>query len=91
MSAFVRVASWIAIMALGIGIASTAIWLLLQEAKEVIKHYEKLEQMKAEKSDAALDAWAQTFKEEHARRIVAEQKAEQERNMRKQIAKGAKQ
>ena len=89
MSTFIRIASWVAIMALGVGVASVGLWVLVQAVTEMLKHYEEVEQLRADKRDQALDAWAQTFNEEHARRIVAEQRAKQERQLREQIAKEA--
>ena len=88
-----RIAGWaenIMVVLIGIALAGLAIWLVTVSLKDVLERAARLEKMKARKTDKALGEWMEAYREEHAKRIAAEQKAEQERSMRKQIAKGAK-
>ena len=88
-----RIAGWaenILVLLIGMSIAGLAIWLVLTSLKDVLERAARLEKMKSRKEGKALEEWMQAYREEHALRIQAEQKAEQERSMRKQIAKGAK-
>lgn len=87
-----RIAGWaenMLIVLLGIGVAALAVWLVLQAVKDVLDREARVETLRAQKAEKALEEWMQTFREEHELRIAAEKKAQQERNMRKQIAKGA--
>ena len=73
----------------GLAMAGLAAWLVLNAVKDVLDRAARVEALKASKAEKALEEWMATFREEHARRIVAEQRAEQERQLREQIAKGA--
>ena len=87
-----RIASWaenLLVVLIGLAVAGLAAWLVLQAIKDVLDRAARVEAIKAAKSEKALQEWMETFREEHARRIAAEQKAAQEKQMRKQIAKGA--
>lgn len=87
-----RIAGWaesILVVLLGLAMAGLAFWLVANALKDVIDRATKLEKMKAKKTDKALSEWMEAYRDEHARRIAAEQKAEQERSLRLQIAKGA--
>lgn len=88
-----RIAGWaenILAVLVGLALAGLAIWLVANAIKDILDRAARLERMKARKTDKALQEWMRAYREEHALRIQAEQKAEQERSMRKQIAKGAK-
>ena len=87
-----RIAGWaenLLVILIGIALAGLAVFLVLQAVKDVLERAARVEAIKSAKTDKALEEWMQTFREEHARRIVAEQKAAQEKQLRKQIAKGA--
>lgn len=87
-----RLAGWaenILVVMVGLALAGLSLWLVMNAIKDVLDRAAKLERMKARKSDKALNEWMEAYRDEHAKRIAAEQKAEQERNLRKQIAKGA--
>ena len=87
-----RIAGWaenIMVVLIGIALAGLAIWLVTVSLKDVLDRATRLEKMKARKTDKALGEWMEAYREEHAKRIAAEQKAEQERSMRQQLAKGA--
>lgn len=87
-----RLSEWaetVLVILLGIAMAGLAVWLVLNALKEVLERVARVESIKADKAEKALEEWVATFREEHARRIVAEQRAEQERQLREQIAKGA--
>lgn len=87
-----RLAGWaenILVILLGLAMAGLAAWLVLNAVKDVLDRAARVEALKASKAEKALEEWMATFREEHARRIVAEQRAEQERQLREQIAKGA--
>jgi hypothetical protein len=88
-----RLAGWaenILVVLIGLALAGLSLWLALQAVKDVLDRAARVEALKAKKAEKALSEWMETFREEHARRIVAEQKAEQEKQLRQQIAKGAK-
>lgn len=88
-----RIAGWaenVLVVLLGLALAGLAAWLVLQAVKDVLDRAARVEELRAAKEAQALDEWMATFREEHAKRIAAEQKAEQEKNLRQQIAKGAK-
>lgn len=88
-----RIAGWaenILVVLVGISLAGLAFWVVLAAVKDVLDRAERLEKRRARKTDKALAKWMETYRDEHAKRIAAEQKAEQERSMRQQIAKGAK-
>ena len=88
-----RIAGWaesILVVLLGLAMAGLAAWLVLTAVKDVLDRETKLEKMRAKKTDKALTEWMEAYRDEHAKRIAAEQKAEQERSMRQQLAKGAK-
>ncbi len=87
-----RLAGWaenILVVMIGLALAGLSFWLVLNAFKDVLERATKLEKMRAKKTDKALTEWMEAYRDEHAKRIAAEQKAEQERSMRKQIAKGA--
>lgn len=87
-----RLAGWaenILVVMIGLALAGLSFWLVLNAFKDVLERAAKLEKMRAKKTDKALSEWMEAYRDEHAKRIAAEQKAEQERNLRKQIAKGA--
>ena len=87
-----RLAGWaentLAVL-LGLALAGLAAWLVLNAIKDVLDRAARLEEARSKKTDKALEEWMETFRDEHAKRIAAEQKAQQERSMRQQIAKGA--
>jgi hypothetical protein len=88
-----RLAGWaenILVVLIGLAVAGLSLWLVLQAVKDVLDRAARVEALKAAKSDKALAEWMKTFRDEHAKRIAAEQKAAQEKSMRQQIAKGAK-
>lgn len=88
-----RIAGWaenILVVMIGLALAGLSFWLVLNAMKDVIERATKLEKMRAKKTDKALSEWMEAYRDEHAKRIAAEQKAEQERSMRQQLAKGAK-
>lgn len=88
-----RLAGWaenILVVMIGLALAGLSFWLVLNAMKDVIERATKLEKMRAKKTDKALSEWMEAYRDEHAKRIAAEQKAEQERSMRQQLAKGAK-
>lgn len=88
-----RLAGWaenILVVMIGLALAGLSFWLALNAMKDVIERATKLEKMRAKKTDKALSEWMEAYRDEHAKRIAAEQKAEQERSMRQQLAKGAK-
>lgn len=88
-----RIAGWaenILAVLVGLALAGLAIWIVANAIKDILDRAARLERMKARKTDKALQEWMRAYREEHELRIQAEQKAEQERSMRKQIAKGAK-
>lgn len=87
-----RLAGWaenILVVMIGLALAGLSFWLVLNAFKDVLERATKLEKMRAKKTDKALSEWMEAYRDEHAKRIAAEQKAEQERSMRYQIAKGA--
>lgn len=87
-----RIAGWaenILVVMIGLAMAGLAIWLVLQAVKDTLDRYARVEKLRLKKNDKALQEWMEAYREEHKLRIAAEQKAEQERSMRKQIAKGA--
>jgi len=87
-----RLAGWaetVLVVLLGFAIAGMAAWLVLQAVKDVLDREARVEELRAAKEAKALDEWMATFRDEHAKRIAAEQKAEQEKQLRIQIAKGA--
>lgn len=87
-----RLAGWAEntlVVLLGLALTGLAAWLVLNAIKDVLDRAARLEEAKARKTDKALEEWMETFRDEHAKRIAAEQKAQQERSMRQQIAKGA--
>lgn len=87
-----RIAGWaenILVVLLGLAMAGLAIWLVLNAIKDVLDRAARVEKLRIKKNDKALQEWMEAYREEHKLRIAAEQKAEQERSMRKQIAKGA--
>ena len=88
-----RLAGWaenILVVFIGLALAGLSLWLVMQAIKDVLDRAAKVETLRAKKSDKALKEWMEAYREEHQLRIQAEKKAEQERSMRKQIAKGAK-
>lgn len=88
-----RLAGWaenILVVMIGLALAGLSFWLVLNAFKDVLERATKLEKMRAKKTDKALSEWMEAYRDEHAKRIAAEQKAEQERSMRHQLAKGAK-
>ena len=88
-----RLAGWaenILVVLIGLALAGLSLWLVLQAVKDVLDRAARLEKLRLKKSDKALNEWMTAYREEHEKRIVAEQKAEQEKQLRLQIAKGAK-
>ena len=88
-----RLAGWaenFLVVMIGLALAGLSFWLVLNAFKDVLERATKLEKMRAKKTDKALSEWMEAYRDEHAKRIAAEQKAEQERSMRQQLAKGAK-
>ena len=88
-----RLAGWaenILVVLIGLALAGLSLWLVLQAVKDVLDRAARVETLKAAKADKALTEWMETFRDEHAKRIAAEQKAQQERAMREQLAKGAR-
>lgn len=88
-----RLAGWaenILVVMIGLALAGLSFWLVLNAFKDVLERATKLEKMRAKKTDKALSEWMEAYRDEHAKRIAAEQKAEQERSMRQQLAKGTK-
>lgn len=88
-----RLAGWAEnalVVLLGLAMTGLAAWLVLNAVKDVLDRAARLEEARSKKTDKALEEWMETFREEHAKRIAAEQKAAQEKSMREQIAKGAK-
>ncbi len=86
-----KLASWaenIFAVLIGLALVGLAGWLVLQAVKDVLDRAARLEETRAAKAEAALMEWEKTFGDERARRIVAEQRAKQERSMRQQLAKG---
>ena len=87
-----RIAGWaenILVVLLGMSMAGLAFWLVLNEIKDVLDRASRVEKLRIKKNDKALQEWMEAYLDEHAKRIAAEQKAEQERSLRLQIAKGA--
>ena len=87
-----KIAGWaenILVVMIGLALAGLSFWLVLNAFKDVLERATKLEKMRAKKTDKALTEWMEAYRDEHAKRIAAEQKAEQERSMRQQLAKGA--
>lgn len=87
-----RIAGWaenVLVVLIGIAMAGLAAWLVLTAIRDVLDRAARLEEARSKKADKALEEWMETFRDEHAKRIAAEQKAQQERSMRQQIAKGA--
>lgn len=87
-----RIAGWaenILVVMIGLAMAGLAIWLVLQAVKDTLDRYARVEKLRLKKNDKALQEWMEAYREEHKLRIVAEKKAEQERSMRQQLAKGA--
>lgn len=88
-----RIAGWaenVLVILIGLALAGLAAWLVLTAIKDVLDRAARVEELRSKKTDKALDEWMATFRQEHELRIAAEQKAEQERKLRQQIAKGAK-
>ena len=87
-----RIAGWaenVLVVMIGLAMAGLAIWLVLQADKDTLDRYARVEKLRLKKNDKALQEWMEAYREEHKLRIVAEKKAEQERSMRQQLAKGA--
>lgn len=87
-----RLAGWAEnclVVLLGIALAGLAGWLVLNAVKDVLDRAAKVERIKAKRDNKVAQEWMAAYRDEHARRIVAEQRAEQERQLREQIAKGA--
>lgn len=87
-----KIAGWaenVLVVLIGIAMAGLAAWLVLNAIKDVLDRAARLEEARSKKTDKALAEWMETYRDEHAKRITAEQKAQQERSMRQQIAKGA--
>ena len=87
-----RIAGWaenVLVVMIGLAMAGLAIWLVLQAVKDTLDRYARVEKLRLKKNDKALQEWMEAYREEHKLRIVAEKKAEQERSMRQQLAKGA--
>lgn len=87
-----RIAGWaenILVLLIGLALAGLAAWLVLNAIKDILERAARVEELRQGKEAKALDEWMETFREEHAKRIAAEQKAEQEKQLRQQIAKGA--
>lgn len=86
-----RIAGWaenIMAVLMGVALAGLAAWLVLNAVKDVLDRASRLEKLRLKKSDKALNEWMTAYREEHAKRIAAEQKAKQERSLRLQLAKG---
>ena len=78
-----RIAGWaenILVVMIGLALSGLAAWLVLNAVKDVLERATKLEKMRAKKTDKALTEWMEAYRDEHAKRIAAEQKAEQERS-----------
>ena len=87
-----KIAGWaenILVVLLGIALAGLAAWLVLNALKDVLERAAKVEALKAKRDSKVANEWMAAYRDEHARRIAAEQKAEQEKQLRIQIAKGA--
>lgn len=87
-----RIAGWaenILAVLIGMSLTGLAIWLVLNAIKDVLDRAARVEKLRIKKNDKALQEWMEAYREEHKLRIVAEKKAEQERSMRQQLAKGA--
>lgn len=87
-----RIAGWaenIMAVLMGVALAGLAAWLVLNAVKDVLDRAARLEKLRLKKSDKALNEWMTAYREEHEKRIAAEQKAKQERSLRLQLAKGA--
>jgi hypothetical protein len=88
-----RIAGWaenILVVLIGLAMAGLAIWLVLNAVKDVLDRAARVEKLRLKKNDKALSEWMEAYRDEHAKRIAAEQKAEQERALRLQLAKGVK-
>lgn len=88
-----RIAGWaenVLVILVGVAMAGLALWLVLNAVKDVLDRAARVEKLRAKTNDKALNEWMQTYREEHALRIAAEQRAEQEKQLRLQIAKGVK-
>jgi len=87
-----RLAGWAEnclVVLLGFALAGLAAWLVLNALKDVLERAAKVEALKAKRDSKVANEWMAAYRDEHARRIAAEQKAEQEKQLRIQIAKGA--
>lgn len=87
-----RIAGWaesILVVLLGLAMAGLAAWLVLTAIRDVLDREARIERLRQKKNDKALQEWMEAYRDEHTKRLAAEQKAEQERSMRYQIAKGA--
>lgn len=87
-----RLAGWaenILVVMIGLALAGLSFWLVLNAFKDVLERAARVEKLRIKKNDKALQEWMEAYREEHKLRIVAEKKAEQERSMRQQLAKGA--
>ena len=86
-----KLAGWaenVLVILIGIALAGLAVFLVLQAVKDVLDRAARLEELRMAKAEKAIEEWEKTFGDERARRIVAEQRAKQERSMRQQLAKG---
>ena len=90
-SVYLRIAGWAEnalVILLGLALAGMACWLALNALKDVLERIARIEELRAKKAEKALEEWETTFHVEQSRRIVAEKRAEQEKQLRRQIAKG---
>ena len=86
-----KLAGWaenVLVILLGIARAGLAAWLVLSAVKDVLDRVARVEELRMAKAEKAIEEWEKTFGDERARRIVAEQRAKQDRSMRQQLAKG---
>lgn len=87
-----QLASWaenVLVVCLGIAVASLFVWLVINSIIEAADREIRLEELRREQTTEALDKWMATFREEHMKRVLAERRAKQEKQLREQIAKGA--
>ena len=74
-----KIAGWAEntlVVLLGLALAGLAAWLVLNAIKDVLDRAARLEEARSKKADKALEEWMETFRDEHAKRIAAEQKAQ---------------
>ena len=84
-----RIAGWAEnIMAVLTGVDADRAFFQPHRPEDVLDRAARLEKLRLKKSDKALNEWMTAYREEHAKRIAAEQKAKQERSLRLQLAKG---